>query len=142
MGGIREFATGASRDTDAGKLDLEGFLSPLVLERYGQYMHEHRKLPDGSYRDADNWQKGIPHAAYMKSGWRHFFDWWKEHRGIATGDGIENALCALIFNASGYLHERIKARQPEVISHARAAEILRDMTIARIEADDDTEAHA
>ena len=33
MGGIREFATGASRDTDAGKLDLEGFLSPLVLER-------------------------------------------------------------------------------------------------------------
>jgi len=31
---------------------------------------------------------------------------------------------------------------PQVIPHARAAEILRDMTIARIEADDDTEAHA
>jgi hypothetical protein len=44
----------------------------------------------------------------MKSGWRHFFDWWKEHRGLRSRDGIEDAICALIFNAEGYLHELLK----------------------------------
>jgi hypothetical protein len=104
---VREFNTGATRDTDAGKLDYEGFLSPLVLERYAQYMHKNRIQTDGSLRDSDNWQKGIPFSAYMKSGWRHFFDWWKCYR---TGEGdIEEALCALMFNVMGFLHEYIKS---------------------------------
>lgn len=107
---IREFDTGATRDTDDGKLDFEGFLSPLALERYAQYMHKHRRQSDGGMRDSDNWQKGIPLDAYMKSGWRHFRDWWREHRGYPTDEGIEEALCALIFNASGYLHEHLKAQ--------------------------------
>jgi hypothetical protein len=103
MGEIRKFDTGATRDTDANKLDFEGFIHPLVIERYAEYMHKHRIQADGSLRDSDNWQKGIPKTAYMKSGWRHFFDWWKEHRGFSTSAGIEEALCALIFNAMGYL---------------------------------------
>jgi len=78
---IRRFDTGATRDTDEGKLDFEGFLSPLVLERYAQYMNKHRKQSDGKLRDSDNWQKGIPLKAYIKSLWRHFFDLWKIHRG-------------------------------------------------------------
>lgn len=110
MSSMRKFDTGATRNTDEGKLDFEGFLSPLVLERYGQYMHKHRMQADGNLRDSDNWQKGIPLAAYMKSGWRHFRDWWREHRGYPTDEGIEEALCALIFNASGYLHEHLKAQ--------------------------------
>lgn len=101
---IRTFDTGATRDTDENKLDFDGFLSPLALERYAQYMHKHRKQSDGGMRDSDNWQKGIPLDAYMKSGWRHFRDWWREHRGYDTDDGIEESLCALIFNAMGYLH--------------------------------------
>lgn len=105
----RVFGGGAIRDTEQGKPDYEGFLSPLVLERYGQYMHKHRSRPDGSYRDSDNWQLGIPLNAYMKSGWRHFVDWWKEHRGLETKDGLQEALCAIIFNASGYLHEILKS---------------------------------
>ena len=105
---MRTFDTGATRDTDTGKLDYEGFLSPLVLERYARYMHQNRVQADGSLRDSDNWQKGIPLEAYMKSGWRHFFDWWKEHRGHDTPDGLEDALCALLFNTQGYLHEVLR----------------------------------
>lgn len=105
---MRKFETGATRDTDINKPDYEGFLSPLVIERYGRYMNKHRKQADGKLRDSDNWQKGIPKEAYMKSAWRHFIDMWKEHRGIITKDGIEEALCALLFNVSGYLHEHLK----------------------------------
>lgn len=108
---VRQFDSGATRNLDDGKFDYEGFLSPLVLERYAQYMHKHRHQADGTLRDSDNWQKGIPLPVYMKSGYRHFFDWWKEHRDIPTADGLEDAICALIFNATGYLHERLKQRQ-------------------------------
>lgn len=106
---MREFETGATRDTDDGKYDYEGFLSPLVLERFGEYMHKHRIQADGTLRDSDNWQKGIPFVAYMKSGWRHFMEWWTLHRsGEADTDEIQEALCALMFNVQGYLHELLK----------------------------------
>ncbi len=108
---MRKFTTGATRDDDKNKLDFEGFLSPLVIERFGEYMNKHRKQSDGKLRDSDNWQKGIPQDAYMKSGFRHFIDWWKEHRGLLTKDGIEEALCALLFNVMGYLHEILKRKK-------------------------------
>jgi hypothetical protein len=107
---IRQFDTGATRDLDGSKLDYEACLSPLVLKRYAEYMHSHRVLADGSLRDGDNWQKGIPRAAYLKSGFRHFFDMWSEHRGIATPEGLELAACGLLFNVMGYLHEHLKAQ--------------------------------
>lgn len=110
VGKIRTFGTGATRDTDDDKPDYEGFLSPLVITRYGVYMTKHRRQKDGSLRDSDNWQKGIPLNVYMKSGFRHFMDVWKEHRGIKTQDGIEESLCALLFNVSGYLHEHLKSK--------------------------------
>ncbi len=56
----REFISGATRNSEEGKLDYEGFLSPLALARYAQYMHRHRELEDGTLRASDNWQKGIP----------------------------------------------------------------------------------
>lgn len=102
---IRTFATGATRDTDVNKLDYEGFLSPLVLERYAEYMNLHRKQQDGNLRPSDNWQKGIPRDQYMKSMWRHFMSVWKQHRGHEDAEDLETALCALLFNASGMLHE-------------------------------------
>jgi len=112
---FRTFDTGATRDTDEGKLDFEGFLSPLVIQAFAEYMHEKRQMPDGSLRASDNWQKGIPLDAYMKSMWRHFFDVWVSHRnGEIYGDVIKTELVALLFNVQGYLHEIIKA------SHARA----------------------
>jgi hypothetical protein len=109
---VRQFDTGATRDTDTDKHDPEAFLSPIVLARFNEYMHRNRKQKDGSYRDGDNWQKGIPRDAYMKSMWRHFLDLWLYHRGYrerATED-IETALCAIMFNAMGYLFEVLREK--------------------------------
>lgn len=113
---MRKFESGATRDSDEGKPDLEGFLSPLVLERFAEYMTKHRKQADGEVRASDNWQDGIPLDVYMKSAWRHFHDWWMQHRlriwfGPPTSDdALEEALCAEMFNTMGYLHEHLKAK--------------------------------
>ncbi len=107
---MRTFDTGATRDGEEGKLDFEGFLSPLALDAYARYMHQHRKQADGALRDSDNWQKGIPLPVYMKSLWRHFFFVWRLHRapGAWSSEAREvmiEALCAMLFNTFGYLHE-------------------------------------
>jgi hypothetical protein len=115
---MREFTTGATRNLDEDKHDYEGFLSPYVLRRFAAYMHEHRKTP-GGLRDSDNWQKGIPTDAYMKSMWRHFMDAWEIHRTgkPTTGDDpagrfidLDEALMALLFNVMGYAHEILKEK--------------------------------
>ncbi len=105
---LRKFDTGATRDSVEGKPDYEGFLSPLVIDRFAQYMNKHRVQPDGQLRNSDNWQLGIPQDAYMKSGFRHFMDWWRQHRGYKGQDTMEESLCALMFNVQGYLHELLK----------------------------------
>ena len=115
---MREFETGATRDSDDGKYDYEGFLSPLVLARYAEYMHKNRVQADGSLRSSDNWQKGIPLTAYMKSGWRHFMDWWRLHRAVARGgavleDDLQEAICGVLFNAMGYLHELLSHNESQ-----------------------------
>lgn len=108
LGEIRKFKSGARRDDDTTKPDYEGFLSSIVLKRYGEYMHRHRLQSDGELRESDNWQKGIPKNQYMKSLWRHFMDLWLEHRGFESREGIQNALCAIMFNTMGYFHETLK----------------------------------
>lgn len=106
---MRTFDTGATRNNDAEQVDYEGFLSPLVLQAYARYMHTHRTQADGALRDSDNWQKGIPKDAYIKSGLRHVMDWWLIHRGLPGRDDLVTALCAVLFNVMGYLHETLKA---------------------------------
>ena len=107
----RTFESGATRNSEEGKLDYEGFLSPLVLRRYAEYLNSHRQLEDGTTRDSDNWQQGMPLSVYMKSLWRHLMAAWTEHRGARSGhNAIQVALCAVIFNASGYLHELLVDR--------------------------------
>lgn len=108
---MRHFTTGATKDDNTDKFDFEGFMSPLVIKRYGEYMNKHRKQADGKLRDSDNWQKGIPKSVYMKSLWRHFHDLWMEHRGYGSNDGIEDALMAIMFNVMGYAHEVIKDKK-------------------------------
>lgn len=111
---MRSFETGATRDAEEGKLDYEGFFSPAVLKRRAEYMHKHRVQADGSLRAADNWQKGMPLEVYMKSGFRHFVDWWEKHRAahkerdtwdFPDEEALQEAVCALMFNCEGYLHE-------------------------------------
>jgi len=113
-GVIRKFSTGASRDTTKDKLDFEAFLSPEVLLKYAEYMHRNRKLPDGSLRDGDNWQKGFGENHFdvcMKSLYRHFFDMWLEHRGFKSREGIENAMMGILFNTMAYYHQLLKGKK-------------------------------
>lgn len=109
---MREFITGATRDSDDSKLDFEGFLSPIVLRRFAEYMHKHRFQADGNVRDSDNWQNGIPLEVYMKSLMRHVMDLWLRNRGERplTDDDLEEALCAIMFNTMGYLYETLRGK--------------------------------
>lgn len=106
----RTFATGATRDTSENKNEYSGFLSPLAIEMFGDYMTKHRIQSDGSVRSASNWKKGMPKDVYIESMFRHFIDLWKEHEGYESRDGIEDALCGLYFNIQGYMHEYIKEK--------------------------------
>ena len=54
---MSSFETGATRNTDEGKLHYKGFLSPRALRKYAEYMEHHRVQADGSIRDPDNWKK-------------------------------------------------------------------------------------
>lgn len=111
----RTFESGATRDVDTDKLDYEGFLSPLVLEEFAKYMHEHRHMKDGSLRASDNWKQGIPQSVYLKSLVRHMMDVWLlggGHEVVRPEDGsrpnLKEALLAVMFNAMGYLHELLR----------------------------------
>lgn len=111
---LRTFESGATRDSAEGKNEYGGFLSPLVLEEYGNYMTEHRVQSDGSLRDSDNWKKGIPQRAYFESLLRHVMDFWKlqfghsvkpEMRGgVSKLPTKKSLLCSIMFNTMGYLH--------------------------------------
>jgi len=111
MSEIRTFPSGATRDTEKGKLSYIRALDPLVMERYVEYIGEHRVRSDGGLRDWDNWKRGIPREVYLDSAFRHLMNVWMIHENINVEnphDGhvdIENALCGLIFNATGYLYE-------------------------------------
>jgi len=111
---IRTFSTGATRDTNQDKPDYEGFLSPIVLEDFANYMHGKRVQQDGALRDSDNWQKGIPINEYMKSLYRHFMHLWLLHRGYTAKDEkgnevtLRDTLCGIEFNTMGYHFEVLK----------------------------------
>jgi hypothetical protein len=110
MGEIRRFETGATRDQDVNKLNFEGFEAAIVRQRYAEYMNGHRKQSDGSLRAADNWQAGFPVQSCMESMWRHFQDVCLEYDGYPSRDGLEDALCAVIFNAKAYLLAVLRER--------------------------------
>jgi hypothetical protein len=113
---VRVFGTGATRSPDTGRYDPEGYLSPIVVERFCQYMQKHQYQSDGTLRASDNWQKGMPRETYLKGMFRHFLHLWTRHRGYAVKDtnaagSIEEDLCALLFNVQGYLFEILKQQE-------------------------------
>ena len=118
LGGIplRTFLSGATRSPDEGRDDPEGYLYPLVIDRFNEYMTKHRVQSDGSLRDSDNWQKGMPRAAWMKGLLRHVLHLWTRHRGFPVRDegaaaNAEEDCCAIIFGAQGYLLELLRGRE-------------------------------
>jgi hypothetical protein len=120
---MRKFDSGATRDSDENKIDYHGFLSHEVLQKYGAYMLRHQKQADGKMRASDNWKKGIPRDAYIKSMYRHFMevvDLYAEVQpdsGLLTRDlradydkDMDEALYALLFNVMGFAYERTQGR--------------------------------
>lgn len=103
---MRVFESGATRDSDEGKIDYAGCLSPYALKAFGEYMRAHQVQADGTLRDSRNWQKGIPMPAYVSSAARHWHEVWEGYE--RSGAPSIEALCALMFNVQGMLHELTK----------------------------------
>jgi hypothetical protein len=115
---MRAFKGGATRNTDAGKIDYEGFLSPFALKAYCEYLDSHRLQADGKMRDSDNWQSGFGPGVCMKSLLRHVWDAWMIGRGgHVTEDGKvvtkKDALCAAMFNIISQIHDMEKPGHKE-----------------------------
>ena len=70
-------------------------------------MLKHQLQADGKKRESDNWKKGMPKRVYLESLLRHVLDVWGgvtwDDSVVLTPTGLEDALCAVIFNASGLL---------------------------------------
>ena len=112
---MRQFKTGANRNSDRNKLDYNGFLDPRVELSFAKYMHHHRKLDDGTLRDSDNKKKGIPNEQLLKSLHRHFIDVWLLMSDVeVTEDGakvnLEYALNGMKFNINALLYDLLKGR--------------------------------
>lgn len=113
QGESRYFATGAYRDTNINKFQYFGFFSPVVMQRYAEYMHKHRIQSDGNMRASDNWKKGIDIPTYWDSLVRHQIDLWliMDGREDLARESIDDTLCAIMFNTMGILFERLRNKQ-------------------------------
>ena len=102
---LREFESGAIRNSDKGKLEYRRFFSALVHKRRAEYMDKHRKLEDGTLREPDNWKRGIPSGVCADSLERHMQDikLYFEGYEFAMTEDIEDALCAVMFNCESIL---------------------------------------
>lgn len=109
---MREFETGAKRSENTGKPDYSGFISPLALKRFGQYMLKHQLCEDGTLRSSSNWKKGMPLESYKESGIRHMIDFWDAYEA-GNMEEAEELACAMFFNIQGFLHERQKAKRQD-----------------------------
>jgi len=117
----QEFETGAFRSSASGRIDPEASLSPLVVERLCEYLEKCSHLENGEQRALDNWQQGMPPATYIKGLLRHTLHAWQRHRGWKVLDpkaaeNIEEDLCAILFNAQGYLHSLLEDRYAHGLS--------------------------
>jgi hypothetical protein len=105
----RTFETGATRDANATKLAYDQGLSVQVLQAYLEYLGKHRTMKDGSLRNWNNWKKGIPPDTYRESLLRHTVDAVRKSYNLPVREesSLNDLLCAIIFNASGWLFERL-----------------------------------
>lgn len=79
-------------------------------------MHDNMKQADGTTRAPDNWKLGMPKQEFAESLLRHTFEFWEliEEHGQhveVSGQAIEEKLCAILFNAQGYLHELLREEE-------------------------------
>lgn len=116
-GTTRAFASGATRNTAEGKLDIAGALAPDLLVDFVTFLHGHRKQPDGTMRDAGNWRRGFPKDDVFKSLTRHFFAAWSAHDQKADPEEIRKDLMAVLFNTFAYLDALKKEEKSPKVEH-------------------------
>jgi hypothetical protein len=113
---IRQFDSGATRDTDVNKPSYIKALSPIVLQGYVEYLGQHRLQSDGNLRDWDNWKQGIPQEVYLDGLGRHEMAVWLLCHDFPASDNhgsvtLLDSLYGVIFNAQGMAHEILKEQQ-------------------------------
>ncbi|MDA3802366.1 MAG: hypothetical protein PF488_00505 [Patescibacteria group bacterium] len=79
---MRNFKTGAVRDTSNNKISYYGFRHPLVEHSYGKYMLRHREQADGKLRSPNNWWGGWSEDTSIDSLARHVADLECLHAGL------------------------------------------------------------
>lgn len=108
------FEGGALRSNGANRIDPLGYISPKAMQVYYEYMLKNQQLPDGRRRRSDNWKAGMPVPRYASSLMRHTHDFhthWDELKhgsapdDFATLQLVREALCGILFNTIGMLHE-------------------------------------
>jgi hypothetical protein len=113
---MRNYETGATRNSDEGKMQYARIFDPGVERAFAEYMESQRVQADGKVRDPDNWKKGIPIQDYLDSQRRHWHDVWallSDRKDLAEEKDLVTALCALKFNVDGMLFEVLKARREQ-----------------------------
>ena len=113
--GDRVFESGASRNSDKGKLQKDLFLDAKVIHEYCKFMHKNRKTDSGTIREGDNWKKGIPVPALMASMVRHVEDVKLHHQGYhdSTEETYLDSIFGAIFNLMGLAHDEINLKGNE-----------------------------
>lgn len=117
---MRSFPSGAKRDVEAGKLRFHAVLSPYALEAWADYCRRHNNQV---HRVEENWKKGMPLESFFSSLFRHFHHIWKLHDmtcgaeqlSAKTKAAMIDALCGVLFNAHGYLHELTKPEELKML---------------------------
>lgn len=115
------FGTGATRSDATAKPDFSGYISPLAMILFGEYMLRHQVQADGELRAANNWKRGMPIERYVSSLSRHIRDfseaWDKLALDQVAGAEMEMTMVALEeawggvqFNVQGFGHEWVKMR--------------------------------
>jgi hypothetical protein len=114
---IRTFESGGLRDSGDGKYDYFGFRHPLLEQSFASYMHEHRKMADGSLRDANNWWKGWDKLVSLQSLVRHVEDLQALQAGLVVIE-IRNK------NGVRKVYHDLSKNEPYVIEKDETAKII------------------
>jgi hypothetical protein len=97
---MREFKTGAVRDSDDSKEDYIETISWTAFKRYSQYMTGKKKK-----YGAGNFKKGIPIESYEQSLVRHLQKYLANKYEEGTAEKDEDHISAMVFNLFGIMHE-------------------------------------
>lgn len=102
---IRQFSTGAVRDTGEDKEDYIESISWLTMKRYCIYMGKMAKK-----YGRGNWIKGIPADSYEQSLLRHIQKYISaKYYGVEIEPEVDH-LSAALFNLQGLIHEEEKLK--------------------------------